>query len=449
MNSALPCSYLQLAEQATVESDLLSFFVCRHRYKANDGLAYTMCFELRAPYSTRDTVIAMHDHNQQRYPNMMKLLAIALTLITTIAQDCSLCPDGSFSNMTLAVPLSDDYCGDLEKVARKTSDATACKKLQRNAAWCQCPNVEPMCTLCPLGVSPPNGDKFVEEANVTCGELSYLATVATNAKTCNLVTRFASACGCTNCTSICPDGSPLATEWEDTIVGDTTSAQGSDKTCGYYHATAASGILDQEKCSVYAHIGVYACGCDAAALPEPLCKLCENDQVPPNLGLVVDAQGSTCVEFMTSLANVNDTDACFAFQATAGVYCGCENPAASASACRICGNSTLLPNPQRVADTQNGLSCAEAEYVANLNDTYYCNVIQENFAPLCCGPEKVDPYDTDGLSYSDDRYITSTLPPAVSPTEQGQDFATITSSTKGTYIGTVSIVTLLLVGVLF
>ena len=259
------------------------------------------------------------------------------------------------------------------------------------------------------------------------------------------MTLFASACGCTNCTSICPDGSPLADDWNNAIVGD---AQGSGKTCGYFHATAASGSLDQEKCSVYAHIDVYACGCDATALPEPLCKLCENDQLPPNLGLSVDAQGSTCVEFMASLANVNDAGACFAFQATAGVYCGCENPVASASACRICGDTTLLPNPQCVADTKTGLSCSEAEYVANLNNTYYCDKIQENFAPLCCGPETVDAHDNDGLTYSDDRYIDATAPPAVSPTEQGNDFAEITSSSKGMCISTASIATLLFVGVL-
>jgi hypothetical protein len=44
-------------------------------------------------------------------------------------------------------------------------------------------------------------------------------------------------------------------------------------------------------------------------------------------------------------------------------------------------------------------------------------MIQAIFHPSCCGPEILDPNDTDGLPYADDTYIDATAPPIVRPTE--------------------------------
>ena len=345
------------------------------------------------------------------------------------------------------MPFGNETCGLLETAALKAND-TECDKLQSNAAWCQCPGVEPTCTLCAGGVSPPDVDILVEEIGATCGELEYLATVAPHDTACDRIAAFASACGCPDddkyaCMTLCPDGTPV--EQQQDIVGETST--GKMVTCGDVQATVANGIEEQARCNMYAQIGVYACGCDSTLLPEPACKLCENGQVPTNLLYEVDGKGNTCVEFMAELVYVDDPDACLAFQATAGVYCGCDNPVASASACRICGDS-LLPDPRRIADTEHDVACSEAEYVASLG-AEFCANIQTAFADICCGPEQINPHDTDQLSYSDDLYVDATSPPIARPplTEPELD-EYVGSSAKVMCARTMSIVTVLVVAAL-
>jgi len=219
----------------------------------------------------------------------MKLPVFALSLVTSlaVAQSCTLCPGGGIPNRTMAVPFSDNDCGQLEKIAMR-ADESACDTLQKNAAWCQCPGVVPKCTLCAEGESPSDVNLVMEEKNATCGELEYLATVAHHESACNRVTAYASACGCGGagvyeesytCTGICPDGSPIAADQYGTIVGETNS--GENRTCGDFQADVTNGLIkEQEKCDMYAYIGVHVCGCNESVLTEPKCKLCENNQVP-------------------------------------------------------------------------------------------------------------------------------------------------------------------------
>lgn len=104
---------------------------------------------------------------------------------------------------------------------------------------------------------------------------------------------------------------------------------------------------------------------------------------------------------MTRIMHVNDTLTCKAFQATAGVYCGCDNPVASEDACRICGKDQLLPNPSRIAEARLEISCSEAEFAANLEGSSSCGDTQGSFATTCCGPDRVNPtdYDNDDALY--------------------------------------------------
>lgn len=381
---------------------------------------------------------------------MLRVFALTLTTALAMAQNCTLCPDGGQpKNRTLAVPFTDLTCGHLEKMALRAANATACETLRTNAAWCQCPGVEPKCTLCPGGSSPPDDNVFVEEMkNATCGQLEYLATVRDQA--CDRITPFATPCGCPDayaCTSICPDGSLVSMGQNDTIVGETTS--GETMTCGDMQANVVDGVKEQARCSMYSQIGVFKCGCNGTSLPEPACKLCENGQVPNHTNFLyeVDGKGGTCAKFLSELSTVDDPDSCLAFQATAGVYCGCENPMASASACRICGGDKLLPNPERVADTETGVACSEAEYVANLKSREFCIKLQNTFEDICCGPEKIDPNDTDRLPYADDIFLGATAPPVVRPTiDEPDDF--MDSSVKGMCIRTISVANVMLVAAL-
>jgi hypothetical protein len=123
-----------------------------------------------------------------------------------------------------------------------------------------------------------------------------------------------------------------------------------------------------------------------------------------------------------------------ALQATAGVYCGCDNPDASEDACRICGKDQLLPNPGRIAEAKSDISCREAEYVANLEGSSSCSDMQGNFATACCGPDRVNPTnnDNDDALYSlDDIHVDATSPPEIRP--QGSTPIEDTSSASGPF----------------
>lgn len=179
------------------------------------------------------------------------------------------------------------------------------------------------------------------DGSVTCAQLENVALGRQDDLSCSTIRQeYAVDCGCQGCFSICPDGSPLSPDYNDTVVG--VASDGTTETCGSIQATFAEGEPDQERCSTYQQIGVHACGCNGASLPEPMCTLCENDGQAPTNFLLDAGGGNLCFEFMAFLANVNDEPTCTAFQVTAGSYCGCNNAAAS---CRIC--NTDLPDPTR------------------------------------------------------------------------------------------------------
>lgn len=339
----------------------------------------------------------------------MMLVVYFLPFLTAfaVAQDCTLCPNGKSPNRTKGVPLGIGIftCGDLELAAKQRGNDDECSLIQSHAAFCECPS---SCTLCPNG-GVADASRMVN--GKTCGELEYKASIM-SLDECLESRQYAAACCGGACASICPDGSSLLEEKIDTVVG--TMSDGTIQTCGDIQASIENE-QDLERCHDYYQIGVHSCGCNASSLPEPKCTLCENDGEAPRNMLLNVGRGNLCFEFMAYLANEEDQDSCTAFQATAGIYCGCDNDVSSESACRICDND-ILPDPARVPDVSTGFSCAELEYAANTPQGD-CSMIQAIFHPSCCGPEIVDPNDTDGLPYADDTYIDATAPPIVRPTE--------------------------------
>ncbi len=130
---------------------------------------------------------------------------------TTVKNECSFCPNGG----TVADPskvVSDVFtCQDLQDfVSYLSADQCAAgdsdfNQIQAFAYVCGCPNVQPSCSLCHNGESPPSPNTLIgDNDGTTCGEYyDYILTLTKDS--CDLqqsrIQGFASACGC---------GSPVA-----------------------------------------------------------------------------------------------------------------------------------------------------------------------------------------------------------------------------------------------
>jgi hypothetical protein len=186
----------------------------------------------------------------------------------------------------------------------------------------------------------------------------------------------------TSCTTVCLDDSPVPKPDDIAFV----DSGGLEVTCGQLQALVENedSLLSLD-CDVVAYVGITICGC-VNVLPEPLCEICEDGSAPPNPAMMLD-NGISCAAAAVALANSADfpPDSCQSYQSTAGVYCGCQNPIASEGACRICGNSTLLPNPLlQVFSTNLGenVSCIEMEFNSFQNGK--CEFYAGTFSAECC-----------------------------------------------------------------
>jgi uncharacterized surface protein with fasciclin (FAS1) repeats len=124
----------------------------------------------------------------------------------------------------------------------------------------------------------------------------------------------------------------------------------------------------------------------------PGCNLCEDSSPLPNPNMEVEP-GLTCAKLEELASSAPDYESCPSFQATVGLYCGCQNPIASESACRLCANNNgsgngLLPDPTRMVSLgpqfDNGVaSCVEAEFYANIMKDQ-CPFLQAELFRGCC-----------------------------------------------------------------
>ena len=121
------------------------------------------------------------------------------------------------------------------------------------------------------------------------------------------------------------------------------------------------------------------------------CSLCEDGSpLPdPDKELVFDRNGTlqTCGE----LEAVADPDVCSSFQGVYGVYCGCDNPISSETACRICGGGTLLPDPSLetmflgAGNSTEKISCGVSEWAATAYPQILsCDMSQARYGQECC-----------------------------------------------------------------
>ena len=348
----------------------------------------------------RAKTIESHRTMTTRFSSNM-IIALALVLLpfltTTVHGQCTICPDGSASfNEGKIIPLSDVTCGDFQGFVQFAGDTEACDAARAQAAWCECPGVEPTCELCPDGTYPVNAGMRVD-FQFTCGDYFYLAQVQPEGTDCTEFNALAMQCGgCGDppptsspsanpdeCDSLCPDGSEVPNPTAIVFEGD----ENMPVTCSELEFGLQLGFFPPgESCLQIQLLGVTQCGCPDTLpdIPEDAsCKLCEDGSAPPDLDYEVIPDFS-CRLAAYQLA-FEEGDNCTAIQATAGVYCGCDNPIATQDVCRICGDS-LMPDPSRIIDPDEGIACGEIEYDANTGEST-CSEAQDAWADFCCATE--------------------------------------------------------------
>jgi len=227
------------------------------------------------------------------------------------------------------------------------------------------------CTICPDRSTIPDPSRVVSApngGNLTCGFLSIF-----NASQCEDVFPVQVLCGCPGpeggC-DICFDGSPVPDP--SLVLPDVNNTD-----CNTLSLAAALDVQGTPNttisCPEWQGIGIL-CGCPRS---ESACTLCEDKSDIPNPDLVVE-EDTTC-QSLSAQASSLPPDLCLNMQATAGVYCGCDNPVASEGYCRICGGDTLLPDTSILGEPDT--SCGQLEANFEMVD---CEELQSKYFDVCC-----------------------------------------------------------------
>eukprot|EP00521_Asterionellopsis_glacialis_P018132 CAMPEP_0195295860 /NCGR_PEP_ID=MMETSP0707-20130614/18197_1 /TAXON_ID=33640 /ORGANISM="Asterionellopsis glacialis, Strain CCMP134" /LENGTH=576 /DNA_ID=CAMNT_0040357191 /DNA_START=24 /DNA_END=1751 /DNA_ORIENTATION=- len=308
--------------------------------------------------------------------------------------NCTICPDGSdlpFPDLAIITDFSDPdtimTCEEMEQ-----SSSMGCRGIRDYAAYCDCPGVEPPCTICPDGSPVPEPNlkiPFADMPNVTCGMYDLFVTQIFESDICDeFQTMLAGFCGCLdiepNCLTMCSDGSFISEDYADVYL---YTEDGVNVTCGDMELRANAGTLSESECHSAHYLGEMACGCTPQ---EDVCHICEDGSILPNLTLAAIAP-FTCLELAGFAYDVSEDDQqCVASQGVDGVYCGCDNPTSSSKICRVCGDDNLLLDPNRRVTINGGeISCGDLEFSSNVLKTT-CEFPNEETA-ACCVPETMSP----------------------------------------------------------
>lgn len=232
------------------------------------------------------------------------------------------------------------------------------------------------CPLCYDGSDPPD-PSFVPGGrlgDLTCASLSFGASVPApeeDGPTCEDWILIGMQCGC----PVPPGGCPLC---YDGSLPPVFEKEVLNSTCGIFTSAAGSSYSDGQtpSCEQWLQIGIL-CDCP---VPDGACGLCEDGSPVPEQDLMIGLD--RCADVI-ALASFSEGEECSAWQATAGVYCGCNNPVASEGYCRICGDGNLLPDPGFVPavgdNTQR--SCGQLEFN---REGVSCDELQNQYADACC-----------------------------------------------------------------
>jgi hypothetical protein len=162
--------------------------------------------------------------------------------------------------------------------------------------------------------------------------------------------------------------------------------------------------LPPENCTFWQSRGDLICQCAAEAPEANDCTLCESGVLPEPLKEVLPGQVCSVVQVD---AKRGSADLCVVYQQTVGVYCGCDNPEATAAdqgVCRLCGGEQKLPVPLSlvaVIDEEGeeiATSCVELEFLANIPGSN-CQEYQELYGnENCCLMESPTKAPVDGAA---------------------------------------------------
>jgi hypothetical protein len=150
------------------------------------------------------------------------------------------------------------------------------------------------------------------------------------------------------------------------------------------------------------------------------CNLCVNGEDPVDTGLTIN--GFNCQIIASSFRGELDPDRCRAVQATYGVYCGCAGnvEATEASACRLCPNESLLPDPGLQVPEPDGLpvgNCLALEFAASIGTDVTCPDARNSAAAdLCCAGSTPFPTGEPTGQPSAGPTISPTWLPTLAPT---------------------------------
>ena len=193
-----------------------SFFVdSTHTYQASASLTWTF---VSLPISAASFTMKI---------KLLRLLTMAFFAVaSTLAQNCSVCKDGSAvpnPSLPLALPdipqLANTTCGIVESgISMFPLDSTTCTGLVGAANLdflCGCPGSVQLCSLCPNGTPPGNPDLSFPGLNVTCTDiddgLAFLGETSCSKISAN-ISIFQELCGCPGVMPSCPlceDGSMI------------------------------------------------------------------------------------------------------------------------------------------------------------------------------------------------------------------------------------------------
>lgn len=255
------------------------------------------------------------------------------------------------------------------------------------------------CTLCPDGSPVLFPEAKAPIGSLTCKQVEEIALKTTNETACkNLQDSSASHCGCrNNCTTMCPDGTsePNEANLESTVFVKNDQPV----TCADFQAhIISSGSNSVDECLSANFLGEDVCGCPPS---EPFCRICEpsggNSTTNPPTELMEReiVPGVSCRDITGIAYTLKKNDpsgvffrlcpACLAI----GAYCGCDVPPDGRDFCRLCGGKKLLPEPGRLVNStvlEKTTTCFHVELVANIADpsTLPCTVFQNDNTLDCC-----------------------------------------------------------------
>ena len=368
---------------------------------------------------------------------------------------CNLCPDGQdVGNPDTVLPGSDISC-EAYSFFLAFANETECEEARPPVlqSLCGCPSIstsgnddgQAPCQLCADGSAPGNANLDIPEVNFTCSVFSSLLLANTNQTECaeiqsSILPQF---CGCpsntTSSCSICPDGGTVGNP--NVIVSLPDSSDGDNLTCAQYELalqfTPALGEDDElDACASIQQLLSEPCGCANPIVPN--CTLCEDGSPSPNQDVVFDVN-TTCATLEQG-ARAFPNAVCPSLQGTAGTYCGCNNTATAAQACRICGNGTLLPDPALVAGQDefgDPVGCGELEFEGSVDPTQ-CSEIQAKHAAICCAGVTAMPSTLAPTTPVPTTGAPTTAPPSPGPTAAVTPAPTPTSmATTTSYTDTI------------